>query len=308
MALRYRRLRSGAMMPIIGFGTYKLKGEECYNAVKSAVLDAGYRHIDTATMYKNEADIGRALKDIFASGIRREDLFITTKLWCSDHSPERISQKFQESLDSLGLDYIDLYLIHKPFSVAGCEDYPNGDTFELSYIPTTAVWAELEKLVDRGLIIDLGISNVPAALLLEIYSSSRIKPSVVQNELHPYNTSENIIKFCKKLGIQYQGYGSLGGFNYKHDHQLTPLIEHPVIQEIALKYGKSCANILLNWSLSQEACIIPKSAQLERQIENLTAIEYKMEEDDIKRISQLNQNLRFYGVALLVKAGIPLYD
>lgn len=242
---KFHRLRSGALIPTLGLGTYKPKGDDCYNAVLSAVLDNGYRHIDTASMYQNEIDVGRAIKIILESGIKREELFITTKLWCNDYEPDKISEKFHESLNALGLDYIDLFLMHFPFSIKNGNDYPNGD-YELSYIPTSVVWAELEKLVDQGLIIDIGICNFPVAMILENFSYARIKPSAIQVELHPYNTQQKLLKFCKKLEIQIIGFGSLGGVNYKHVHPVIPLLEHEVIIEISQKYETTPACILLN--------------------------------------------------------------
>jgi len=296
-------LRSGAKMPRIGIGTYKLKGEHCYNAVVSA-LQNGYRLIDTASMYKNELEIGRAIKD---SGIPREEVFIASKLWANDHKPDRLRKSFRASLEALGTDYLDLYIMHYPFSLENAENYPEGD-MQLSYIPSHKVWKHLEALVDEGLVKDIGISNWPAALVLETMSYSRIKPSVVQLEIHPYNTQEKLVGFCQRQGIVVTGFGSLGGVEYGHVHDATPLLQHPLIREVAQKHSKSTGQVLLNWSLARGLCIIPRSRCQERQIMNMQSKDFTLEQEDLDKISSLNQNLRFYGAKFYEQIEFPLFS
>jgi diketogulonate reductase-like aldo/keto reductase len=236
-------LNNGIKMPSIGLGTYD-HSEELEGLVKAAIIEHGYRHIDTASVYKNEEAIGRALKAVFEAGIKREELFITTKLWKDEFSnPE---EAIQTSLKKLGLDYVDLYLVHWMFPEV---DY---EKLEIKRTPTYKVWAALEDLVKKGLTKSIGVSNCTVPVLFDIFTYCEIKPAVNQVEVHPYFTQAAFVKYHTKYGVHITAYAPLGApaWPFKQEaYNGLNVLNEPLIKDLAAKYGKGAGQIVLNWHL-----------------------------------------------------------
>lgn len=255
------RLNNRVEIPQLGFGTWKLQdGEEAYNAVKWA-LEIGYRHIDTAHIYRNEQSIGRAIKD---SSIKREDIFVTTKLFNTQHgNPQKA---IDESLQKLGLDHIDLYLIHWPVSLM-----------------RNRTWGKLEEFLKQGKTRAIGVSNYTIRHLDELLKKSKVIPAVNQVEFHPFLYQIELLEYCKSKGIALEAYSPL-----THAREL----EDSSITEIAKKYGKSNAQIMIRWSLQLGNIVIPKAAQKEHIKENFGVFDFVLKEEDIETLSFLNENER----------------
>ncbi|MCI0181961.1 aldo/keto reductase [Sulfoacidibacillus ferrooxidans] len=259
-------LNNGVNMPWLGLGVWESKeGGEVENAVLSAI-EQGYRHIDTAAIYGNEAGVGKAIKD---SGIAREELFITTKLWNARQGYESTLEAFEESRKKLGVDYVDLYLIHWP--VAG------------KYLET---WRAFEKLYKDGLVRAVGVSNFQPRHLQDVMDHYEVKPAVNQVEFHPYLTQRDLYTFCRQQGIQLEAWSPLmrGG----------DMLGHPLLQHLAGKYSKTPAQIVLRWDLDQEVVTIPKSVRAARILENAQVFDFHLSEEEIAQITALNQDRRSF--------------
>ncbi len=260
-------LHNGVEMPWIGLGVFKVQdGEEVVRSVKSA-LDAGYRSIDTAAIYKNEEGVGRAIAE---SNVPREELFITTKLWNADQGYDTTLKAFDESMDKLGLDYLDLYLIHWPLPSQG------------KYVET---WKALEKLYKDGRVRAIGVSNFKIHHLEEIISNCEIVPMVNQVEYHPRFNQRELHEYCKKNKIQLEAWSPLmqGG-----------LLDDPVLMEIAEKYNKSTAQVIIRWDLQTEVITIPKSTKPHRIAENADIFDFELSKEDMEKINGLNQDKRMF--------------
>ena len=260
------RLNNGIEIPALGLGTYKIgrTHEDVYNAVRTA-LDLGYRHIDTATLYINEKPIGNAIRE---SGIPREDIFITTKLWGSDILNNQILEAFDGSLHNLGIDYLDLYLVHWP--VKGMIE---------------STWKEMEKIYMSGKVKSIGLSNHLIHHMEEVLKTATITPVVNQVELHPYLTQGDVIDYCKKHNIVPEAWSPLGSSK-------VPLLKDEVLIWIGGKYGKSPAQVVLRWNIQKGIVPIPKSSNEERQAENLNIFDFELTEEEIKQIDKLNKVYR----------------
>lgn len=256
-------LNNGVKMPQLGFGVFKVpEGEEAYNAVKWA-LEAGYRGIDTAAVYKNEVSVGKAIKD---SGIPREELFITTKVWNDDQGYEETLEAFEKSLERLKLDYVDLYLIHWPVK----EKYKE-------------TWKALEKIYADKKSRAIGVSNFHIHHLEDLLETAKIVPAVDQIELHPTLSQEKLSTWLKAHDIAVESWGPLGqGSDLKN----------PVIVEIGEKYNKSSAQVILKWHLQHGFIVIPKSSHKERIAENLNVFDFSLSDEDMEALDKLNTNDR----------------
>ena len=237
--LRYRKLlmSNGRAIPALGFGTLIPGAAETITATRDA-LEAGFRHFDCAERYGNEREVGRALQaGLGAGGIAREDIFVTTKLWNSNHRPERVGPAFEASLDKLGLEYLDLYLIHTPFAFQPGDDQDprdqNGNVIYDHDVTLLDTWKAMESLVDHGKCRAIGLSDIGLNELKPIYESAKIKPAVVQVESHPYLPETELLGFCKEKGIVFLAFAPLG-------HGMKPgLLEDPVISAIAARVKKN---------------------------------------------------------------------
>jgi alcohol dehydrogenase (NADP+) len=299
--LRHTRipLNNGAgHIPALGFGTLIPDAAVTISATRDA-LEAGFRHFDCAERYRNEREVGEALQaGVAAGGIEREDIFVTTKLWNSNHRPERVKPAFEASLERLRLNYLDLYLIHTPFAFQpGDEQDPrdnDGNVIYDSGVTLFDTWSAMENLVDRGKCRAIGLSDVSLDQLLPIYESARIKPAVVQVEAHPYLPETELLKFCKENDIVLLAFAPLG-------HGMRPgLIEDPVISAIAARVGKTPAQVLLAWALQRGTAFLttPKSAARARENFDISALP----EDAFDQINRIQIRQRLNEV---VKTGSP---
>ncbi|CAH1213395.1 aldo/keto reductase [Paenibacillus sp. JJ-223] len=257
-------LYNGVKMPWLGFGVFKVKdGQEAVDAVRTAI-ETGYRSIDTAKAYNNETGVAQGIRE---SGIAREDLFITTKVWNSDQGYESTLAAFEASMERLELDYLDLYLIHWP--VKG------------KYKDT---WRALERLHREGRIRAIGVSNFQIHHLEDLMTEATVVPAVNQIELHPLLNQQELRDYCSKHKIQVEAWSPLG-----QGH----LLEHPLLQEIGAKYGKSPAQVILRWDLQNGIVTIPKSVTPQRIRENADLFDFELTLEDIRQINGLNENKRF---------------
>ncbi len=255
--LRFTRLPlnngSGAI-PALGFGTLIPDPVATKNATKAA-LEAGFRALDTAERYRTEKEVGEAMKEVFSKGkIKREEVFVTTKLWNTNHRPERVKPAFEASLARLGLDYVDLYLIHTPFAFQpGDVQDPrdaNGNVIYDSGVTLLDTWGALEKLVAEGKCKAIGISDVAVEKVKEIFDAATIKPAVVHVESHPYLPEWDLLNYCHKNGIVLQAFASLG-------HSSEPnMLADPVITAIATRVGKTPAQVALAWAIQRGTALL----------------------------------------------------
>src|SRR5277367_5782029 len=294
--LRYTRLAlshgSGAM-PALGFGTLIPDRQATLQATKAA-LEVGFRHFDCAERYRNEDAVGEAMQEVFKAGkIRREDVFVTTKLWNTNHRPERVLPAFEASLKKLQLDYLDLYLIHTPFAFQpGDVQDPrdsNGNVIYDKGVTLLETWGALEKLVEEGKCKAIGLSDIGLEKLKEIYEAATIKPAVVHVESHPYLPEWELLEFCHKNGIVFQAFAALG-------HSSEPrLPDDPVISSIAKRVNKTPAQVLLAWAVQRGTALLTTSKTPSRIQENFDIS--TLPEEAMKEISEgIKTRLRFNAV------------
>jgi alcohol dehydrogenase (NADP+) len=288
----------GGRMPALGFGTLIPDAATTTSATKDA-LETGYRHFDCAERYRNEREVGEALKvGLAAGGIAREDIFVTTKLWNSNHRPERVGPAFEASLERLRLDYLDLYLIHTPFAFqAGDEQDPRDENGNVLYdegVTLLDTWRAMEDLVDRGRCGAIGLSDITLKELLPLYESARIKPAAVQVEAHPYLPETELLEFCKEKEIVFLAFAPLG-----HGIRPGPL-EDPVVLQIAERIGKTPAQVLLAWAVQRGTALLttPKTAARARENFDISALS----PDAFDEINRIQTRQRFNEV---VKTGSP---
>ena len=259
--MRSYTLNNGISIPVLGFGTWKAEnGEVAYQAVLEA-LKAGYRHIDTAAIYQNEESVGRAIRD---SGISRQEIFVTTKLWNTNHSYEEARQAFEKSIEKLGLDYLDLYLIHWP------NPKPLRENNEWK-TRNAEVWRAMEDLYKEGKIRAIGVSNFLPHHLDALLETARVIPAVNQVRLAPGVYQEAVVAYCKEKGILLEAWGPFGQ---------GELFDKKEVQEIAAKHGKSVAQIALAWSLAEGFLPLPKSVTASRIQSNLDCFGIELSKDE----------------------------
>lgn len=258
--MQYRTLSNGVELPMIGYGTFQIKdAEQCERCVSQA-LEAGYRLFDTAASYENEASIGAALR---SSGIPREGLFITTKLWVQDAGYDGTLKAFDSSLKQMGLDYIDLYLIHQPM----------GDCI--------GAWHAMEEAYKAGKLRAIGVCNFYPNRLADLCESVEIKPAVNQVELHPFFQQENALALMKEYGVHPEAWGPFAEGSHG-------IFTHPVLTEIGRKYGKSAAQVALRWNVQRGVTVIPKSVHSERMEQNLDIWDFQLSGEDMAEIARLD--------------------
>src|SRR3954463_7803038 len=286
-------------IPAIGFGTLIPDPLATKQATRAA-LEAGFRHLDCAERYRNEAAVGDAIQEAFKAGtLQREDLFVTTKLWNTNHRPERVKPAFDASRRRLRVDYIDCYIIHTPFAFRpGVEQDPRDEQGRVIYdsgVTLLETWRALERLVDEGHAKSIGLSDITLDKLREIVSAARIKPSVVQVESHPYLPEWELLDFCREHGIVLQAFAAVG-------HAMEPnLLADPVITAIAQRVHKTPAQVVLAWAVQRGTAFLTTSTKSQRIQENFDIS--PLPEDAMQEIrDRITTNIRFNSV---VKTGVP---
>ncbi|KAL7717870.1 Aldose reductase [Entamoeba marina] len=284
------QLNNGRHIPAIGLGTYLSESDNVKNAVEIAINN-GYRHIDTASLYGNEAEIGEALHKVLSEGkVKREELFITTKLW--SNRKEEIEEACKESLKKLQLDYLDLYLIHQPVTFKKSVILPKTKE-DFINLPIEKVWGDMESLVEKNLTKSIGVSNFTIPQLKELLAICKIKPVVNQIEFNVYNQQSYLFPFCKENHIHMTAYSPLCNNDSSFRNTVLPSIfEVKEVKEIAEKYNKTVAQVVLRFILQQGLSVIPKSDKKERIISNCQIVDWALKENDIKIIQSMNKDVK----------------
>lgn len=313
------KLNSGYEMPLVGFGTWKVSNDtvadQVYNAIK-----VGYRLFDCAQDYGNEKEVGQGLKRAIDDGlVSRDELFITSKLWNTYHDPKNLGKAFDKGLSDLGLEYIDLYLIHFPISLKYVpieEKYPPGlfsdGKVREEKVPILDTWRAMEELVESKKVRSIGISNFATVLIQDLLKAAKIPPAVLQIEHHPYLQQPTLVKYVQRWGIQITGYSSFGPQSFLemgHSTALeTPtLFEHTSIKSIADKHEKSPAQVLLRWATQRGIAVIPKSGNPDRLFANLHVNDFDLTEQDLVEISKLEKGIRFNDPTSWGDEGFPIF-
>lgn len=291
-------LNNGLVMPALGLGTWKSKPGEVANAVKVAVR-AGYRHLDCAWIYGNEKEIGEALAELFEEGVvTRDELWVTSKLWNDRHAPKDVEPALRDTLSKLGLEYLDLYLMHWPIAHRLGKTMPKtaDDMVSLDELPLESTWAAMEKLVDAGLTRSIGVSNFNSKKLRALLKDARIRPAANQVELHPYLQQYELKALCDAEGVILTAYSPLGSKDRPPSLKAEDepiLLEDPVIGEIAAAKGASTAQVLIAWALHRGTSVIPKSTNEGRIKQNLEAATLELNADEMSKIETLDRARRY---------------
>lgn len=285
-------------MPALGLGTWKSAPGEIGAAVREAIR-AGYRHIDCAPIYGNEEEIGRALAECFEDGLAsREELWITSKLWNDRHASGEVIPALEETLSDLGLEYLDLYLIHWPVAIRTGLTFPESgvDMVSLEELPLEETWERMEAALAAGLCRHIGVSNFSAAKLARLLGVGRVAPEVDQVELHPYLRQDELVSFCRDNGVIVTAYSPLGSPDrperLKEDDEPV-LLEDPVIRGIAERLGATPAQVLIAWALARDTAVIPKSVNPDRIRENLAAADVSLDDEAMSGIAALDRHRRY---------------
>ncbi|MFD3761109.1 aldo/keto reductase [Streptomyces sp. NPDC058622] len=257
--MRTVTLNNGVEMPVLGFGVYRIQAEQTERAVSDA-LATGYRSLDTAAAYGNEEAVGRAIR---SSGIPRQDLFVTTKLWVSDAGEDKAKRAFDTSLRKLGLDHLDLYLIHQPY----------GDVY--------GSWRAMEALHHQGLVRAIGVSNFHGDRLVDLIDHNEITPAVNQVETHPFHQRTTDQELMRERGVQIESWGPFA-------EGRNDLFTHPELSGIAAAHGKSVAQVVLRWLVQRDVVVIPKSVRAERMAENLDVFDFELAAGEMAAIAALD--------------------
>ncbi|POS82920.1 putative NAD(P)H-dependent D-xylose reductase xyl1, partial [Erysiphe pulchra] len=304
------KLNSGFSMPQVGFGLWKVSNNICADTVYSAIK-SGYRLFDGAADYGNEKEVGQGVARAIKDGlVKREDLFLVSKLWNSFHDYDKVEPIARKQLADLQIDYFDLYIVHFPIALKWVDPevrYPPGFYYDgksevqLSKAPIHETWKAMEDLVDRGLTRNIGISNFQGSLILDLLRYAKIRPATLQIEHHPYLVQPTLLKLAESEGIAVTAYSSFGPqsfveLEFQKAKDTPRLFDHETITSLASKYKKTPAQILLRWATQRGISVIPKSNNPERLVENLDVTSFNMENDDIESISALDRNLRFNNV------------
>lgn len=308
MATEIKTLASRDQIPLVGLGFWKVDKAAAAGLVQHAVA-AGYRHLDCACDYGNEAEVGQGIQSVLREGnCRREDLWVTSKLWNTYHAPQHVRPALERSLRDLQLDYLDLYLVHFPIAqefVPFERRYPPGwfldpDRPELGMktakISLADTWRAMEELVTAGLVRNIGVCNYNAALLRDLLSQAKIRPAVLQVELHPYLTQEKLLRFCSEEGIAVTGFSPLGAVSYVPigmAEQNESVLDEPVVRSAAERHRRTPAQIVLRWGVQRGTAIVPKTSRAERLRENLAIFDFELSTGEMAAISALNRNRRF---------------
>jgi len=284
-------LRTGDKIPILGIGTWQAPAGEVERAVEAA-LKAGYRHVDAAAIYGNEKEVGEGIK---RSGVPRSELWVTSKVWNNSHKAEDVPKAYQQTLSDLGLEYLDLYLIHWPCAFkSGPEKFPKDadGTIAVEHVDFIETWKALEKLKEEGKVRNIGISNFSQKETERLLAAAATKPAVIQMEIHPHLAQVDYIKWLQAQGLHVTAYSSFGDLNPFYRKVGEPsLIEEAAIKKIAEKHGKTPFQVLLSWGVSRGLSVIPKSSNPQRVKENSEL--FILSSEEIQLIDALNKDKRY---------------
>ena len=302
------QLHQQTQVPSVGFGFWKVDNDAC-RAVTQQAIAAGYRHLDCAADYGNEVQVGQGIADaIGSSSVTRDDLWVTSKLWNNFHRPEHVRGACEKSLTDLGLDHLDLYLIHFPIALEyvspevryppGWFDDPGAASPKMHPIdvPIAETWAAMQRLVDEGLVRHIGVCNFGVSLLRDLMATATAPPAMLQIESHPLLTQAKLVRFCHEHGIGVTAFCPLGAQSYFELSMADPsmsLLSNDVIGGIAGDVQRTPAQVLLRWGVQRGTAVIPKTSQRERMRENLALFDFELSDDQMAAIGGLNQNRRF---------------
>ncbi len=294
--------------PAVGLGLWKIDRDRTADVVAEAIR-LGYRHLDSACDYGNEREAGDGICRAIAAGhCRRDDLWITSKLWNTYHEPSRVRAACERSLADLGLDHLDLYLVHFPIALEFVpfeERYPPGWVRDPAVpaprmhpipVPLADTWAAMERLVESGLVRRIGLCNCPVGVIRETIAGARIPPAVLQVEMHPFLVQDTLLRFCREAGIAVTAFSPLGAGSYVPLGMATPedsVLGHPVVREIAAATGRTPAQVVLRWGIERGTSVIPKTSRIERLAENLAAESFTLDAAQMAAISALDRHRRF---------------
>ncbi len=327
MTISALKLNTGDDLPAVGLGFWKVPREDA-SALAVDAIQAGYRHFDCACDYGNEAEVGAGIRAALEQGLcRREELWITSKLWNTYHTKAHVRQALERSLHDLGLEYLDLYLIHFPISLRFVPfhmRYPPGWVFdpdaasphmEPTHVPLAETWGAMETLVTAGLVRNIGVCNFGCSLLRDLRTYASIRPAVLQVELHPFLAQEKLLRFCRESHIAVTGFSPLGAQSYHSigmAEATESVLEKPDVLNIAARHQKTPAQIVLRWGVQRQTAVVPKTANRERLAENLAIFDFELTADEMQAISGLNLGRRYNDPGVFCESAFgtffPIYE
>ena len=316
-----------SQMPAIGLGLWKIARDMTAETVVKAI-STGYRHLDCAADYGNEPEVGLGIRQALAQGlVRREELWVTSKLWNTFHRREHVRAACERSLSDLGLDYLDLYLVHFPIALKYVDfatRYPpewihdptaKHPRMEPDAVPLHETWAAMEDLVTAGLVREIGVCNYNTGLVHDLMATARIRPAMLQIEAHPFLTQERLLRLAQGYGLAVTAFSPLGALSYLELGMADvndSVLEQPVVKAAAARLGRSAAQVVLRWALQRGTAIIPKTSRPERLGENLALFDFSLTEEEMRDFGKLNRNRRFNDPAVFCDQAFdcfyPIYD
>lgn len=320
-------LRDGAQMPSVGLGLWKIDNDKTSDMVYAAI-QAGYRHLDAACDYGNEREAGEGIARALADGIcTREQLWVTSKLWNTYHKAEHVRTACERSCQDLGLEYLDLYLVHFPIALRYVpfeERYPPGWIFdeqaevpkmEPDAVPISETWQAMEQVHSEGLTRHIGVSNFGCSLLRDLLSYATTRPDVLQVESHPYLVQQKLLRYCQQEQITYTAFSPLGAGSYVPLGMASAdesVLEQEVVKEMATRHGKSAAQVVLRWAVQRGTAVIPKTSRIDRLSENIDLFDFELSEAEMDSISALDRNQRFNDPGVFCESAFhcfyPIYE
>lgn len=295
--MKTHTLNDGTVMPAFGLGTWKSPKDAVYDAVKEA-LKIGYQHIDAAWIYQNEAEVGRGIKEsLDADVIQRKNLFVTSKLWNSFHDPKDVEKGCRKTLIALGLDYLNLYLMHWPVAFKpGTLGPKKEDIIPLSEQPFSETFDAMLALKEKGLVKSVGVSNFSISKLEQLIDETGVVPAINQVELHPYNSQPELLDYCEQKGIQLTAYSPLGSGDRPDSMKQKnepPLLQNEIVLSTAKEEGITAGQLLIAWALSRDTIVIPKSTNASRIAENLAATQHTLSPKAKKALDNIDIQYRY---------------
>lgn len=314
-------------IPPVGFGLWKIPQDQCASTVYQAIK-SGYRHLDSASDYANELQVGEGIKRALDDGLcSREELWVTSKLWNTDHAEDQVEVAIDKTLADLGLDYLDLYLVHFPIAL---KHVPHNTRYPAEWlhdpaqpelgmlsseVPLSETWAGMEAVAGSGKTRQIGVCNYNSGLLQDLLRYAKIKPSMLQIESHPYLTQEKLLRLCRQNNIAVTAFSPLGALSYvelEMAEQQESVLNKPVVKAAADRLDRTPAQIVLRWGIQRGTAVIPKTSKPARMLENLALFDFELNDQEMSAISALNINRRFNDPGEFCEAAFntfyPIYD